>query len=80
MLILFKQAGNQYCLAQSGGGCEHSSTPMSISGVMERGTEANKLMISVLQPWIAVFTFHIHPGLGPEFLLPVYLLNRSQGT
>lgn len=80
MLILFKQAGNQYCLAQSGAGCEHSSRHMGISGVMERRTETRKLRISILQSWIAVFTFRIHLGLGPTFLLPVDLLNRSQGT
>lgn len=40
ILILFKQAGNQYCLAQCGAGCEHSSRHMSISGVVERETEA----------------------------------------
>lgn len=80
ILILFKQAGNQYCLAQCGAGCEHSSRHMGILGVMERETEANRLGSSISQPQITVFSFRIHPGLGPAFLLLVNILTRSQGT
>lgn len=60
-LTLSKQAGNQYCLAQCGAGCEHSSRHMGISGVMEMEIEANRLRNSISQPWITVFAFHIHP-------------------
>lgn len=32
ILILFKQAENQYCLAQCGAGCEHNSRHTGILG------------------------------------------------
>lgn len=51
-----------------------------IWGVMEMEKEANRLRNSISQPSITVFTFHIHPDLGPAFLLAVNLLTRNQGT